>query len=98
MWHLPRFTKTAFIVLALDSVPFTVLFQLPGHINATSSGKPSLVEPLLRMTLSFPYTPSSHCQQLSLIQLFLLWSVVGCLRFVLPAGVSFPHLAWGVGS
>ena len=68
-WPPPEFTiHTAFMPLALDSVTFTGLFQLPGHINPAQMPPPLGSLPwlnplLLRMTLSFPYTPTSHCQK-----------------------------------
>lgn len=89
MWHLPQLTtQPAFIIVALDSVVFTGLFQLPGHMHPAQmppslGSLPWLNLLLLRMTLTFPYSPSGHCWKLGLMQLFLPWSTVGCLGPVL---------------
>lgn len=79
------------VLLALDSVAFTGLFWLPSRINSAQMPPPLGSLPWLsllplRMTLSFPYPPTSHSQKLCLIQLFLPWRmVVGCLgRMLLP--------------
>lgn len=98
MWHLPQLTtRPAFVILALDSVVFTGLFQLPGHMHPAQMPPPLGSLPwlnllLLQMTLTFPYSPSGHCWKLGLTPLFLPWGTVGCLGPVLQQ--MFPTHIW----